>query len=136
MDDLLGKLQQILASEEGQAQLREVASMLGMDDGGQPDLSVLDGLFGQSGERADAPPGRSEPDSGSPDMGTLMKLLGAFSAKGGMGKDKNTQLLYALKPHLKEENQHKVDEAAKLLRLISLLPLLRESGIFGEGGIL
>ncbi|MCH5325084.1 MAG: hypothetical protein J1E39_07705 [Eubacterium sp.] len=44
--------------------------------------------------------------------------------------DKNTELLIALKPHLREENRAKIDTAVKLFRLISLLPYLRDSGLF------
>ncbi len=44
--------------------------------------------------------------------------------------DKNTELLIALKPHLREENRAKIDTAVKLFRLISLLPYLKESGLF------
>lgn len=45
-------------------------------------------------------------------------------------QDKNTELLLALKPHLRDENQAKIDTAVKLFRLISLLPYLKDSGLF------
>lgn len=45
-------------------------------------------------------------------------------------QDKNSELLIALKPHLREENQAKIDTAVKLFRLISLLPYLKDSGLF------
>lgn len=45
-------------------------------------------------------------------------------------QDKNTELLLALKPHLRDENQSKIDTAVKLFRLISLLPYLKDSGLF------
>ncbi len=44
-------------------------------------------------------------------------------------QDKNTELLLALKPHLRDENQAKIDTAVKLFRLISLLPYLKDSGL-------
>ncbi|MBQ8931924.1 MAG: hypothetical protein IJ045_05780 [Ruminiclostridium sp.] len=44
--------------------------------------------------------------------------------------DKDTELLMAIKPYLKEKNQAKMDTAIKLFRLISLLPALKETGIF------
>ena len=37
----------------------------------------------------------------------------------------------ALKPLLHEERRRRVDGAVKILRLINLLPALRESGILG-----
>ena len=142
MDDLLGKLQQILSSEEGQAQLREVASMLGVGEGGgMPDLSALQDILGgnsqsnanahntQNAQNTQNTQYQQEPADGGPDIGTILRIAKAFSGTGG--EDKNTQLLYALKPHLREENQHKVDEAAKILRLIALLPLIKDSGLLG-----
>ena len=45
-------------------------------------------------------------------------------------QDRNTGLLLALKPHLREENRAKIDTAVKLFRLISLLPYLKDSGLF------
>lgn len=45
-------------------------------------------------------------------------------------QDKNTELLLALKPHLRDENRAKMDTAVKLFRLISLLPYLKDSGLF------
>ena len=45
-------------------------------------------------------------------------------------QDKNTELLLALKPHLRDENQAKIDTAVKLFRLISLLPYLKDSVLF------
>lgn len=45
-------------------------------------------------------------------------------------QDKNTELLLALKPHLRDENRTKMDTAVKLFRLISLIPYLKDSGLF------
>ena len=45
-------------------------------------------------------------------------------------QDKNTELLLALKPHLRDENRAKMDTAVKIFRLISLLPYLKDSGLF------
>ena len=45
-------------------------------------------------------------------------------------QDRNTGLLLALKPNLREENRAKIDTAVKLFRLISLLPYLKDSGLF------
>ena len=39
----------------------------------------------------------------------------------------------ALKPHLSEERSKKVDDAVKIMQLIKLLPLIKESGLFGGG---
>lgn len=82
----------------------------------QDDLSgILGGLFG-SGEDID------------PEQ--LLKILDIVSKLGG--EDKNVELLKALRPLLREENRQKLDRAAGILRLMSIIPLLRESGILGD----
>jgi len=57
----------------------------------------------------------------------LTELMGTFSQS-----DKNTELLLALKPHLKEERQHKVDKAIKMLRLLAVWNVAKESGLLND----
>ena len=71
---------------------------------------------------------RQEDIFGGIDIEAIMKL-GEIMSSMNSGNDKNTQLLLALKPHLRPENRKKVDNALKLMKIISLLPLLKESGI-------
>lgn len=59
-----------------------------------------------------------------PDMMKILGSLGNYSAK-----DNRTALIEALRPMLSEPRQQKADEAIKILRLINLIPLLRESGL-------
>ena len=66
------------------------------------------------------------------DIGSMAKIAGLLSAAGNTSNDE--KLLLALKPLLREENRGKVDTAVRLLKLISLLPLLKDSGLFGQGG--
>ena len=66
------------------------------------------------------------------DLGSMAKIAGLLSAAGNTSDDE--KLLMALKPLLREENRGKVDTAMRLLKLIELLPLLKESGIFGKLG--
>jgi hypothetical protein len=44
----------------------------------------------------------------------------------------NIDLLLALKPRLKPERAKKVDDAIRVMQLIQFLPLIKESGLFGE----
>ena len=60
----------------------------------------------------------------SPDMMKIIANLGNIPAK-----DNRTALIEALRPMLSEPRQQKADEAIKILRLINLIPLLRESGL-------
>lgn len=65
---------------------------------------------------------------GGIDLEAIMKLGEIMSSMNG-ADDNNTRLLMALKPHLRPENRKKVDSALKLMKIINLLPLLKESGI-------
>lgn len=63
-------------------------------------------------------------DNIDPEM--LLKLMDIFSKLNST--DKNTELLMALKPHLRTENQAKLQRAATLLKIMTLLPLLKDLG--------
>ncbi|MBE6884366.1 MAG: hypothetical protein E7487_07140 [Ruminococcaceae bacterium] len=126
MEDISKAIGEILGSEEGMKNLRGVAAMLGID---------LPGEFADSAVHTDGSTSSNSSDSsdfangifGGIDLDTIMKisqLLQKLSCD-----DDNTRLLKALKPHLK--NDKKIDETIKLLRLVSLLPELKQLGLFG-----
>ena len=98
----MGKLEELLSDEESVKQLTELAQMF-MNEGGNGEGSSI------------------------PDIESVMKLsglVGAFSQS-----DKNSELLLALKPHLSPERQQKVDKAIKLLKLIAVWNMAKESGL-------
>lgn len=64
------------------------------------------------------------------DTGTIIKLTQALSSL--QNNRSNIDLLLALKPRLKEERSKKVDDAIRVMQLIQFLPLIKESGLFGE----
>jgi hypothetical protein len=138
MDDLAAMITQFLGSEEGMNQLRAVASALGVSDSNQTQPGASAGQPEQSGSGpAVAPKAASEqPSYGtSPppiDMKTMLLLQQALSAYGK--SDRNTELLRALKPHFSPERAKKVDDALRFLQLVRLLPLIKESGLFGSKG--
>lgn len=58
----------------------------------------------------------------------LLKMFSLFETLNQPGD--NEKFLLALKPLLREENRPKIDSAIRLLKLFSLLPILKESGLF------
>lgn len=64
---------------------------------------------------------------GMPDLSQLASLAPVLQAFNS--HDERLDFINALKPLLSEERRHKADEAMKLVRLMSVLPLLRERGI-------
>ena len=57
----------------------------------------------------------------------LMEMMGTFRQR-----NQNEELLLALRPYFHDGRQKKVDEAIRMVKLLRLLPLLRESGILGD----
>lgn len=56
----------------------------------------------------------------------IQKAMSAFSQS-----NKNVELLRSLKPHFSDTRRKKVDDAIKIMQLINMLPMLKESGLFG-----
>lgn len=64
---------------------------------------------------------------GMPDLSQLSRLAPVFNAFNS--QDERVDFINALKPLLSKDRQSKADEAMKLVKLMSVLPLLRERGI-------
>lgn len=62
--------------------------------------------------------------SGADMLGSIGKIGNAVSRD-----DERTALIKALKPLLSESRQQKADEIMKILKLVQLIPLLRETGL-------
>ncbi len=120
MDDMAGKISELLSDPEGMEKIKAMASALfGGDD--EPKSSQTD----NTGTVENV--GLSLPDSFDP-----MKLIGIFSALNNQSADNRAALLMALKPHLSYERQERVEKAVKLLKIASLLPILRQQGLLDD----
>ena len=106
MDDIMGKLTELLSDEESVRQLSELAQMMSADIEGE-----------DHGPEA-------------PDMSGLMKLSGLLSS--AKTDDSNTALLTALKPHLRPERQQRVDKAIKILKILTVWDAAKESGMLND----
>ena len=121
-DDLNAKISEVLSDPESMKQLTELATMLGAQPGvhneepspkpPMPDLSAL----GSPGSL------------GGSDLGMLSRLMPMLSSVSR--QDDTTRLLSAIRPFLSEERKLKLDEANKLLRMMKLLPLLKDFKLF------
>ena len=112
MDDIMGKISELLSDEESVRQLSELAQMLVSDSE-------------KSEEKDEGAVPEEQPDIAS--MLKLTSLIGEASKQ-----DRNTDLLLALKPHLGEEKQKRVDKAIKLLKLLAIWNIAKESGLLQE----
>ncbi|MBR6693926.1 MAG: hypothetical protein IKL62_03150 [Clostridia bacterium] len=105
-NNLADKISELLSDPEGMSRLEAMAQSL---------------LGEQKGEKEE-----SAPDLSGIDMA---RVLSAFRSNE---TDDRSRLLLALRPHLSPSRRDRVDKAVKLLRLVSLMPMLRENGILGE----
>ena len=116
----MDKISGLLSDEESVRQLSELAKM------------IMTGDENGSEDEADASENQAEQEQpsdggGMPDIDTILKLTSLAGAL--TQRDKNAELLLALKPHLGEEKQKRVDKAVKLLKLVAVCNMAKESGL-------
>lgn len=110
MDDLGAKLAEILNNPEAMNRVKSMAeNILGENNGEEKSTTSDIGSMLNAGEMAG--------------------LISIVSKLKNSSDNPRSQLLKALKPHLSPPRQEKVDTAIKILKVIEILPLMRESGI-------
>ncbi len=140
----MNKLQSVLNDEESMKQIKELADMLtseGQNGQAMQDMpqqqtaqppadfsQLLQSLGGMMNSQPQSPP-QSQPSAPSFDIAKIMKLQGIMQSASK--PDKNIDLLMALRPLLKEENQGKIDRLVKIFKLFAIYPALKESGLLG-----
>lgn len=107
MEDMDSKLNAMLNDPATMARIIQMAQQLS-GDGAQPSASP-----------SPPPPPQSVPPDSGFDPLVLAKFLPLLHELR-QSNSQTTQLLYALRPFLKEEKQSKVERAAKLARLICI----------------
>ena len=133
MQDLMSKLQSVLGDEQSMKQLSEIASALSSETpeqasagNAQPDFSQL--LKSLNLDQ----PQQAQPVQSANSGLDVSKLLALQTIMQQANRqDKNVDLLLALRPLLKEENQAKIDRLIKIFRLFAVYPALKESGLLG-----
>lgn len=117
MDDLSGKINQLLSDPASMEKIKNLAGMLSNSSGGQSD----DAAEQDGGEEENGGDMQFDPEM-------LLKMQKAISFM--KQDDPRVDLLIALKKNLSVTRQKKCDEAIHILRLLSLMPMLREQGLF------
>lgn len=119
MEDLLSKMQELLADPETMQQVSELAGML---------------------KNNNINPENSQNSQDLPDVNNINNNLNNFLnpemlLKAGellrqnQQPDKNITLLLALRPHLHQQRRHRIDNAVKLLQLWGIFKNLQQSGM-------
>lgn len=133
MDDISAAIRSVLNDPQSMAQIQNIMQSLGANDAGQ-----------SGGQNAPGPaPAQNAPNGAGNALQSLLPALGGANDNPMMTmllrtapllasanqEDDATRLLAALRPLLGEARRKKLDEAVRILKLLHLLPLLRESGI-------
>lgn len=107
----MNKIGDLLSDEESVKQLSELAQMLVSEDNSSESESN----------------GVNLPYI---DISSVMKLTSLITEASR--QDKNTDLLLALRPHLGTEKQKRVDKALKLLKLLAVWNIVKDSGMLQD----
>ncbi|MBQ8000775.1 MAG: hypothetical protein IJ298_06085 [Ruminococcus sp.] len=142
MDNLQDIFSSVLSDPEAVSKLRSLGQELGLtgNTGNTPhkqappatpsfDLSALSGLLGSTNNSSQNPPQTGLANSISPD--TMQSLARIMPLLSGMNNDDEaTALLNSLRPFLSGDKRRRLDEAGKMLRVMRILPKLRNTGLF------
>ena len=110
MDDISEKLAGILNDPDSMEKVRKMA----------------DSLFSE--EKGNSKP-ESEEAFDIPSLDEMNAIISIVSKLKADSDDGRARLINALKPYLSEHRRGKADTAIKLLKIIELLPLIKDSGI-------
>lgn len=115
-ENLLSQVSDFLNTSEGAQIVSELKSSLGLEKGGEGDISSL--FSSSSKPQNDGAP--------SIDVSKLIPLVSAISS--AKTDDRAANLLLALKPLLNKNRQAKIDKAISIMKIMALIPILEEYG--------
>ncbi len=118
---------------------QKISDLLGSPDGLDRLKSVAEGLLGENLFKNEQPQKKENSDLSLPDnlLDNIGNMQGIMKIVGFLGKeqqDSRIDLLRALKPHLSPERAKRVDKAISILKIATLLPILREEGLLDSFG--
>lgn len=118
MENISEKINSILSDPNSMAQIQAMMSSMGLggDSAPQPQPTPQQNLS----------PALQNPEI----LGKLSSLAPLLSATGQ--EDDSTRLLQALRPLLSHEKQDRLDKAMKMLRLLRMIPLIKDSGMLSS----
>lgn len=111
--------------------LEDVSQILSSlsDDDVEQLKNVAQSFFKNGGKEQPKEKKPPEKEGEQLDFESMKKIMSVLNLLKSDIPDPRCDLLFALRPMLKEPRREKVDQAAKMLRLLSVLPKLRELGI-------
>lgn len=114
-DDLSEKLSGILSDPAAMKEIAALASQLGVE---------APGIHTEEEPRSPRP-GPAPADDTVSQLMSLAPMLGSLKQE-----DDTTRLLDAMRPFLSEERRQKLDKAKRLIRVMKLMPLIKDLPLF------
>jgi len=123
MEDLTGKIADILSDPEMMNTIKGLSGLLGSSESGNSNESDC------SEDKTSTEEQSSKEESPFPFeiMQMMLKVMPILSSI--KKEDKYTNFLSALRPLLSESKRKKLDNSSQILQLIKILPLLKNQGI-------
>ncbi len=122
MAGLEDKLSGILSDPEAISKLKSLGQALGLDTGSMPSMPAPN-----TQKSGPSLPFQSQSTGNDEMVSSLMRLAPLLS---DMGKDDEVScLLNSLRPFLSESRRHRLDQAGKMLKVMRLLPIIKNSGL-------
>ena len=94
------------------------------------DVSSMMEMLHQNSSHEDASSSETTPNShvDAPDMDTMVKMMKLMQAMNSSDASASANLLYALKPFLRDSKKEKVDQCANFLKISRILQEWNQSG--------
>lgn len=114
MDDLAEKLAEIMSNPAAMEKIKGLTS----------------GLLGGNNKAKEETQKKQDNPLNMLPKDTMQNIMGILPMLNAINKeDESTRLLNSLRPFLGEERRKKLDEAIKLMNIIKLLPIIKNSGL-------
>lgn len=121
MDDLSSKINEILSDPQAMQQIKGLTEMLGISDSSEKQKPIVT----ENKQSMDMLSGLSALQQNNDMLSMMTRLVPLLS---DMNKEDDTsRLLLALKPFLSEERKKKLAQAEKIIKIMKLLPLLKDT---------
>lgn len=121
MDDLSSKINEILSDPQAMQQIKGLTEMLGLSDSSEKQKPIVT----ENKQSMDMLSGLSALQQNNDMLSMMTRLVPLLS---DMNKEDDTsRLLLALKPFLSEERKKKLAQAERIIKIMKLLPLLKDT---------
>lgn len=125
--DITSKISELLNDPNGMDKIKAAADMLLQNT---PDLSHSSEEISQNKSENGLDLNQfSIPDGLLDNIGNIGGIMKIMSLLQSNEADKRTSLLLALKPHLTSERAKRVDKAVSILKIATIVPVLKQEGL-------